>query len=282
MKLFYIVLLGLLINLLSGCAAKVPNLKADKGLQTFNPMKEITLLGSSSVYWPRNSGDPAVLGLKSSQSGIENLMVLVKNSIEAKGYQVVFSEPVVVGFPRYGEDKLVYADYDELGPESKWNQDAENPTYIYPVFAGKDEVKSAAIDILKDLDDQVRKNQFNLYSPDLSSIQTVAEVTGADTICAVRVYGIRYSTARAVGAFFAGMLVGRHIDKSDRGEAAVACVSSTDGKVLWQKSYALNEDPMDVDQNKVNTGLTYFPAFATNLSSDCEYSQQGSNMYYCD
>ena len=84
-----------------------------------------------------------------------------------------------------------------------------------------------------------------------------------------------------MGAFFAGMATGTYIDRSDRGEAALACVSAEDARTLWQKAYALNEDPMDVNQNNVNAALTYFPDYASRLPSDCETFKTSKYMYYC-
>jgi len=289
MKFTYLLVLGMLVQLITGCTS-TPNLRADRSLQSENPMKRISIIGSSSVYWPRMGNNSSILGFKSSKAGLENVLPLIKNALEGKGYQVVFAEPAVIGFPIDGQENIVYPDYDETGSDAQWSLEDDNPAYVYPIFEENEELKSAALDILRDLDAAIKQQKLNRYTPHASSIQVLSELTKGDTVCAVHASGVRYSKARAVGSFFTSVLTGvltggmaaTSTNTSDQGTATLVCISSKSAKVLWQKNYPLTDDPMDIDQDRVDSGPTYFPSYATNLTSDCEIHQDQKDMFVCD
>lgn len=272
-----------------GCSS-TPNLRADKNLQNDNPMKRITLLGASHVYWPRMGSEHSVLGLKSSREGLEHVLPLVKSALEKKGYEIVFSEPVVIGFPLPNHDNVVYENYDDEGSSSKWNLEGEAPAYTYPRFEENVKLGSAALDILRDLDTAITSQQLNLYSSKLSSIKAITQEIDSDTVCAVDIWGLRYTKARAVGSFAAqfgvalltmGMVV-IPANASDIGAATLVCISGNDASVLWQKKYPLGNDPIDIEQENVDSGLAHFPDFAANLTSNCRVHESQEDMFVCD
>jgi len=123
-----------------------------------------------------------------------------------------------------------------------------------------------------------------MFKPDVESVKTLATDTSSDTVCVLRAWGHRYSTARAVGAFFLGVLTGSVANTSDRGEAVFACISGKDGTVLWQKTYWLSDDPMDIKQNEVDAGLKLFPAVNMKLTSNCILAKdaENPNMFNCE
>lgn len=285
MKKVFILIPSVLILLsMIGCASP-PDLRSHNSMQSANPINKISIIGYSRVDWPRTWGGEPVLGLKSSQAAIENLVPLARTVLEKKGYVVTFAEPIAIGFPWPNrKENIVYVDYDQQGTDDKWTQTDDLPAHIYPVLESNPEAKQSAITILRELEDSISKRQTWGFKPDVESVKTLVAGTNSDTVCVLRAWGHRFSQARAVGAFFLGVLTGSVANTSDVGETVFACISGEDGTVLWQKAYRLSDDPMDIKQPEVEAGLKLFPAANMSLPTSCKLAENAThpNLYNCN
>lgn len=265
---------------LTGCSVG-PQIRADHSMLKNNPMNKIALIGTSTVFWPRMGGGTRAIGLKSSKAGIEKVMPMFKTHLESKGYTITFAEPIAAGLPyKSHSDHPMFEDFENKGDASKMpDLTGDDPAFVYDISNKR--VQQPAIAIAFELDDAVSDVATPTYHPSQSHIQTILAATHSDTVCQIRALGVRYSSGRAIGAFFLALLSGAMANTSDGGNLGFICSDKT-GKVLWQNFKPINDDPMDANAEHVTSVLKYFPLSGHPLPKSCIPNKDKDHFYFCE
>lgn len=273
-NLLSLFILFLFILNLTSCGSG-PLLRSDPSLSKQNTIKKITLLATSTVHWPSLGSGSPVIGIQSSKSGLEKILPMFKSHLQQMGYVVVFAEPIAAGIPfKSFKNHSAFEDYAKDGNKSlKPNISGDEPAYVYPV--SNQEILNSAIALAFEISDSIADKEFANYQPSLNHIQKIANATGADTVCQIRALGTRYTGARTVGEIFRALFTYYISNTSDSGEFAFVCSDKT-GKVLWQISHPIDNDPMDVSASHIVETLEHFPKAGESMQYKCDNDCYGS------
>ena len=126
-----------------------------------------------------------------------------------------------------------------------------------------------------EISDSIADKEFASYQPSPNHIQTIANATGADTVFKIRALGTRYTGARTVGEIFRALFTYYIKSTSDSGEFTFVC-SDKAGKILWQISHPIDNDPMEAKANHIEEALEHFPKAGESMQYKCDNDCYGS------
>jgi hypothetical protein len=225
-------------------------IRASEDLITENPINKIVIVGAGKVIRPRMGGKDAILSLSGSKLFVEDSVRKIKQAFETKGYQVVFAEPIGIGYYSYDRNGYWIYDYEaKAGESDKWRSNGMAPAYEYPSINGDNDVRMAARNEFERINRYLVHRRLVVYDPKKENLATIAESNQADTVCFVRMFGKRYSSAREAGDIALKALaalfgtVSTNTLKEYR-EAFTVCAAVNTGQVIWQYSHSTSQDPL--------------------------------------
>lgn len=266
-----------------GCASTGPNLRADPKLLEANLMQNIAIVGYGKVVWPGRTGN-AIIGVQSSKDGIETVIEHIEAILTAKGYRIAFAEPIAVGYPNPGKEQKYYVNYDELGDSDSHEISAGEFAHEYPIDELPADAHAAAVELLRSIEEASLQPEY--IDPEHTHVATIAGVTGVDTICVVRTFGRRFTSARAVGeaaisfalALFGGV---NSNNTTDSGWTGLICYSAADAHVIWSRGFVLGNDPMEATYAAVESGLKLMPVASEPLDAKCKLWEDKPDRFLC-
>lgn len=241
-----------LITVFTGCGTQQARIsyRASDALIYNNPIKNIALVGESRVMRPRMGGKDAVLSLSSSKLLLEDALPKLKSAFESKGYSVVSATTAGIGYYwRAPDDYWVY-DFDaKASAPDKWRVDSMNPVFEYPELKSDTKISSAVRDEFERLNDFISMNRVSVYFPDVKNVSTIAQSTGADTVCFTRLWGERYSAGRVAGDIALKVLVvmlggAPTGGLQEKKTITIVCSNAKTKQLVWQNTYTSFEDPI--------------------------------------
>lgn len=297
------------ILFLTGCATSQP-VRAPKQLAETNPMQKIALLAAATVDWPTHFFKERRLGMTASRNALTNLLNHNKEELISKGYNIVLALPVGIGYYPNSElvdidnntiEKVVFENYLEEGDKSKIDRTKQvNPIYAYPNSDTSQSINSAAQAILQFFEQEIENRQkrgmhktpYHMYTqyleldymPIKNQIDTIAEETGADTVCLLRIVGKQYTQARkdatqALSFLFGGGGNGTE----DRLSTLTSCISTQTKITLWQYGvppvFGIRHNPTNPHKSFTQYMLRYFPGVGSPISNLCKSKRAG--LFIC-
>jgi len=278
-KFISILLLVFVLLQLTGCSSG-PLIRADKSMFDRNTVKNIALIGTGTIFWPRRGNKNAYIGLRSSKTRIEKVLPLFKKHLEDKGYIVTFAEPIAAAFsPKSYTERTMFDNYGEEGDGSKKTElSGDEPGFKYPLV--NKSLQNAGIAITFELSDALSNRAFTQFQPSPQHINTILTNTNSDTVCQVRATGSRFTAGRGVGVLFLSLFGGNINNATESGSLYFIC-SDNKGKVLWQNSQRVREDPMLPELEQINMVLQNFPKVGKPLPKNCEANEKLAQYYSC-
>jgi len=247
----------------SGCAPKT-RIRASDAMFDENRVERIAVFTEGKINWPRMGRGGAVLGVADSKKAVEEHLAMTKQILSNKGYEVVFAESVGIGYhcnqwwlmpEEYGKDETC-----QLTPIP----DAK-PQFIFPKFQENEDFSRATHNLIRQVEAAIVQKRLYSFVPDHDDIEVIRQFTEADTICLNRIYGVKYSTGRKVGAFAMGVVAAMfgaygqgHL--SDMVDSFYIFIDARTGDVLWERGIYVAGDPVEPNQEFVAGVLKFFPA----------------------
>ena len=272
---------------LTGCAS-TKKLRASEDLTNQNKMKDIAVIGGSMVVRPRRFGNEAVLSLSDSKKAIEIAVKEVKKELEVRGYNVVYSEPVGVGYkwPAFKEN-WVYNYESKEGEPDKWQIQDGSPAFEYNSTANNGAFRQSIRDEYERLNVALNSRKVLEYIPVKANLQSIQQVTGGDTICMVRTYGRQYSAGRVVGDVALGVLAAMFggvgtSNSTDSMTTLLVCSNPVSGQVIWQDAIYETSNPVEPGEEHFKSVLNYFPNAEKTLDTTCKMTDKVKSMFDCE
>ena len=269
--------------LVSGCVGfrGVPVRASDSMFQE-NSVKKIAILSAGRVEWPRWGGKEPVLGLVESEQSLAIITPKLREILANKGYEVVFSEPVGIGYysPSYKENWVIenYGGKDEQF--KKWQVVDNSPAFEYPIVQNNQEFCKAVRNIFEQIELAIYWKDINIFSPSKNDLEVIRQFTGGDTIFFFRVWGRRFSTQRKVATAYEYLPPVPH-GTNDWGSYLLSFVNASSGEVLWQ-GVSVGKDPSVPEKTGVNEILSYFPKIDQTMdTTKCKKKDLDGPTYVC-
>ncbi|MBW1682615.1 MAG: hypothetical protein JRJ83_14505 [Deltaproteobacteria bacterium] len=189
---------------------------------------------------------------------MESLVAQTRKVISDKGYEVVYAEPVGVG---YGCRNwlLWYEPIDEKEGNILTRITTNAPLFVYPVCAENKPLFNAVNNLIHRLEVSLSKRKRGAYEPSAEDLRVIGQETGADTIILNRVYGRKYSTRRKIGEGIFSAFFGTPSAHDVTGSHIVVMSAKT-GEVLWQRALYLPIDPLAPPPNFMAQVLELLPS----------------------
>jgi hypothetical protein len=244
----------------SGCGGGVKIRAADKML-TANPVKNIAIIGGGKVFYPSHAaGEEGLLCVAQSKECLSILLTQAKEALVQKGYNIVFCEPVGIGYydPALRENWVC----EDVGHSDKrWQPKAGEPGYEYPIVERDPAFRQALRNIFEKINVAVRARTLSSYRPSPSDIAVLQKTTGADTIILERVYGREFTAGRHIGGFLLDVAIGPSsgFEPHESVESFLICVEASTGEVLWQHGLFTNKPPGKPEASFMKQVLEPFP-----------------------
>lgn len=292
-----IVLIGLVSA--AGCSTKI-TVRTSPAMLEQNTMQQIAIIGAGRVEWPRTGEkkDPYV-GLQESKLALSLLLRQADEELSAKGYEIVFCEPVGIAYhlPLYREqwvwdtgrptvdpepsdqDEEEVREDDSRSQETRWAIVDREPAFLYPIAHDNPEYEKAVREVFEAWNSSIALKEP--FTPDMSDegLDIIRETVGGDTICFNRVYGLKYTKARKAGAIAANLVMGVFSGllgfygalpvPNDTVESYFTCVDARTGEVLWQHGIHRAGNPVKPEDEFLTDVLKPFPN--ANLPVDPQY-----------
>lgn len=255
-------------------------LRASDSMFKGNSIKKIAILSTGRVVWPRVYGKEPVLGLTENKQALTILTPKLREILVNKGYEVVFSEPVGIGYfsPYYKENWVIET---EKGEEYKWQVVDYRPAFEYPVVQNNQEFCKAVRNIFEQIEAAIKYyHKLWTFTPFKDDLEVIRQVTGADTICLMRVSGDKFSTIRKTMRKVFGQYAPRG---NEWVHAFLFFVNTSSGEVLWQ-NHAFprwEQDPANPGEMVVNEPLKYFPKINQPMEGKCKKKDPDGPKYKC-
>jgi len=254
---------ALLISLLilSGCSAGGINIRATDNMLESNPVNKIALFGEGKVNWPLFGNKGGSIIVSTSKESLKNTLSMTKQVLNNKGYEVITSEPIGIGYNSKGW-WLVDDSVEET--EKKLIEDS-SPIFLYQEMEEEKDTTEAARNIVDEFERALMASQLDSFSPPQGDVEIIQKHTDADTICFVRVYGVKYTDKRRAGALgmtiLAGMVgaYGTQQDTTDKIDIYYVFIDANTSDVIWQHGEFMPGDPIIPDEKLVAKVLNYFP-----------------------
>lgn len=244
-----------------------------------NSIKGIAILGGGRLEWPRPMGKEPVLGLPDTKMALEILVPKAKEVLSGKRYEIVFSEPVGIGYynPLYKEN-WVYENYGEKKEESrKWQITDKRPAYEYPIVQNNPEFAKAVQSLYEQVELAIYQRRMNTFVFSPNDLEVVRQVTGADVICFNRVFGQKFSIGRKVTA---ALVAGATLQ--DTLESFFIFADARTGEILWQHGmYLAGVDPVSFGTKYIPVILNYFPERNKPVDAKCKKKDVAGPIYEC-
>lgn len=258
----YISVLIISSLLISSCAPKVYiKAFASDTIIRKNPMKEIALVADGRIENAFfTSREMPFLLLEDSKKALEKLLPQIKKGLEQKGYKVIFSEPVGIGYysPFYHETRWLVDSRRIVGSQKLWIADYE-PAYLYSVAKNNKKFEVALRNIFERSANfeqfEVNKKQVPVVVPLIQYVpkdivQEIQEATGGDIICFIRIYGQeipswekRFWLGYKIMGLALNVCAYGFIAKD--GDTGLRIVGATAGYGFWMIPYLLSEKSSD-------------------------------------
>lgn len=279
-KLIFLSVISLII--ISACASKGIYIRASDNFVKNNDIQKVAIFAEGKVNWPRMGKDGNSIILNSSKESLINSLTLTKDLLASKGYDVVTSHPVGVGYNSKGW-WLVDNSKEEL---DKKEIDDNRPVFLYPEFKEGPEMTTSVHNLIDALEQSVSQKQVSNFSPDIEDIEVIKKYTDADTICLLKTYGVKYSTGRKVGDFALGVLAAmfgasRASQSTDRVHLSYIFIDTDTKEVIWQHGEMTAADPINPSKDFVSKTLHYLPKVEEEMDSNaCQKSE--NSLYKCN
>jgi len=276
-----LVMLIVLLMLIAGCAGV--QIRASDSMFQENSIKKIAVLSTARVEWPRMAGEP-VLGLAESKQALEMLTPVLRESLVNRGYEIVFSEPMGIGYynPSY-KGNWVAENYAEKGDEcKKWQVSDHRPAFEYPVVQNNNEFYAAVQNIFEQIEVAIYRRQLNTFTLSKNDLEVIRQATGADTVCLYRVYGQKFTTGRKFAMALIAAAAGTTSTVKDTVVSFLLFVNASSGEVLWQHGlFFLGKDPANPEETVVIEPLRYFPRINETMEAKCKKKDPIGSTYEC-
>jgi len=269
---------------ISGCAPKT-RIRASDTMFQENPARKIAVFAEGKVNWPRMGKGGLCLGVSDSKKSLTALLSQTEQVLSNKGYEVVFAEPVGIGYNSHKwwlipEEEGEYKEGPlELIEDSK-------PVFVYPRFQDNQEFSKAVHTLIEELELALKQKQLNTFDPPKKAIEVIRQTTAADTICLNRIYGKKFSGARKTGAVALGVLgamfgvYGAGSTVRDMIDCYFIFIDTKTGEVLWQYGIYASENPINPSKTFVKNVLKHFPKINTPFDKNvCIKGKDG--FVYC-
>jgi hypothetical protein len=273
------------LMLVAGCAGV--QIRASDSMLQENSIKKIAVLSTARVEWPRYdfirgpTGKEPVLGLTESKQALAILTPKLRDILVDKGYEVVFSEPMGIGYysPRYKEN-LVIETYGEKGKQFKKGQITDNsPAFEYPVVQNDQRFGRSVRNLFEHIELAGYRRDLETFTLPKNDLEVIREVTGADTVCLYRVYGQKFSTSRKVATTFLSLSG----PVKDIVVSFWFFVDASSGEVLWQHGRGfIGKDPTNPEEmGAAIDSLKYLPKISKTMDPRCKKKGPAGSIYEC-
>lgn len=248
----------LICMLMTGCGIKT-TMRASQSMLNENPMKKVTLLSGGKINWPGFRGKMCIRQ-SDSLKAVEVMLGLAQNELAVRGYDVVVAEAVGIGFQSMDWWLLPEAVEDATQEEQIVQITNEKPIYICPGFKGETSYQHAVVTLYDQMEHAFHKGSIDQFMPDPALVATIAEATGADTICLNRVSGAKYTKGRKVGtAILSALFTVGGSGVSDAVGSYYVFIDARTGQVLWQHGHFTQDDPLAPNGNFIQYAFKYLP-----------------------
>ncbi|MBN2515700.1 MAG: hypothetical protein JXC33_06665 [Deltaproteobacteria bacterium] len=267
----------------SGCAPKT-KIRGSDEMFTKNPVNKIAILSAGNVNWPRMGKGGDVLVVPHAKQANETLLSQVKKVLTDKGYEIVYAEPVGVGF-NCTNWWLLENPEAENEEEVLKKIDNGDPIFKYPKFQEEGEYTVAVLNLIGQLEKAINMKQLYTFAPRKEDVEIIQKETSADTICLHRIYGKKFSAGRKAGAVALSVVAamfGAYGGSSphDMVESYFVFIDAKTGAVLWQYGLYATGDPLNPDQENMARILKFFPT--KNQYFDEQSCPKGKDgFFYC-
>lgn len=277
---FPTILIAILFSFLifSGCATNGINIRASNKMLENNPIQKIAVFAEGKVNWPsqnynltKNTGSSIILS--TSKEALTNSLFITEKVLINKGYDIVASEPVGIGYNSNGWWLV-----DDSGEKAdKHLLDDSNPVFLYSGMKEGTETTEAA----RHLVEEFERADFLSFIPTQEYVEVIRKHTGADTIGLVRVYGEKYSTGRKVGDFAWGVLAAsvgatRPSYTQDKVALHYVFIDANTNDVAWAYGSTQLGNPLNPDPTFIDNILHYFPEKGHPLNKEtCKITDNG-------
>lgn len=269
------------LTLLLGCGGY--KLRISDSMFQENAIQKIAILSTGRIEWPRRQAPfggykEGVLGLTENKQALAILAPKLRDILVNKGYEVVFSEPVGIGYynPFYKENWVIEKNGEKGERFKKWQVLDNSPAFEYPVVQNNQEFRRAVRNIFEQIELAIYRRELKTFAPSRNDLEIIQQVTRADTICFNRVFGHKYSRARKmVFHNFFGKIY-RDIE-----ESSLLFVNASSGEVLWLRRFHSWEDPAAPGEESVSKPLGYFPKINQPMESKCKKKDPVGPIYKC-
>lgn len=266
--------LFLVLMMLTGCGIKT-TMRAPESMLSENPMKKVALLSAGKINWPGFRGKMCIRQSDSLKAA-EAMLELTKNDLTARGYDVVAAEAVGAGFQTKDWWLLPETVADDAQKEQLVRITSEKPLYICPEFNGDAPYQQAVVTLYDQMEQAFNQGKIDQFMPDPALVATIAETTGADTICLDRVSGAKYTKGRKVGtAILSALFTTGGSGVSDAVGSYYVFIDARTGEVLWQHGHFIQGDPLAPKSDFMQYAFKYLPNAGQPFDSTlCEKSDK--------
>lgn len=255
--------LWLSIIVLSGCAGT--NKKTVRK-PVENTMKKIAVIGESEIYYPRMRGKSSVFDLSASKKALEINLAKIEDILKKRGYEINYCKPAAVGY-LYINDENWVCDNCENG-NKKWQIKNGETVFEYADVKENEGFGRAVKKALEHAKVSPADVSPLKYDFDLAAVR---DFTKADTLCFNRIYGVKFTTARKVGALAAeagiavlGAMFGVYTPlqgpPQDMVGSSLTCINSSTGEVIWGARHSFYDDPLNIKGIVMESLLDKFPS----------------------
>ena len=252
-------------------------LRASDSMLQKNPIKKVAILSTGRIEWPRAGvfGEKeGVLGLTENKEALAMLTPNMRDIVVSKGYEVVFSEPVGIGYynPSYKENWVMEENGDGAERFKKWQVLDKSPAFEYPAVQNQD-FRRAVRNVFEQIELAIYRRELYTFAPSKNDLEVIRQITGADTICFIRVFGRKYSRARKMVHAMGRMYSAEIFDYK------LLFVDATSGEVLWQHgSYFPVRIAVELEEEVV---FRWFPEINQPMGPRCKKKDPVGPIYEC-
>lgn len=229
---------------LTGCGGSKLRICASDRLFQENTAKRVAVITEGRVVHPRMGGSP-LLSIESTKTALNAFMPPTKDVLTEKKYEVVFCEPIAVGYysPIYKYNKDNFYIDDIVSYEEKnifYPIESQKPVFQYPAEHLSEKTTLAIQRIFEQMERLMVERRMDLFQPAAEDINAINAEIGADLIFFNRLYMEKFSAKRKLAsqgiAITAALLGAGGVQTlSDKVESYFVVIDTNNGEVLWQR-----------------------------------------------
>jgi hypothetical protein len=169
------------LTLVLGCGGI--RFRASDSMSKENSIQKVAILSTGRIEWPREGvfGEKeGVLGLTENKEALAILTPKLGDILVIKGYEVVFSEPVGIGYynPSYKENWVMETNGDRGERSKKWQVLDKSPAFEYPAVQNNQDFRRAVRNIFEQIELAIYRRELNTFAPSRKDLEVIRQITG--------------------------------------------------------------------------------------------------------